>query len=176
MPLVVIPQTEASVYVDATTSPTDRTIRRVAQAQLGTGLVRPFRRDEKNDFANLTGEPLVRACVAQILGMEGANPDNPTVQGELEWDPARGSLLYLLRQKQNSLVTAELGRVYVADAIARFEPRIRLKAVKVSKDRSPDGEENVLVIRVLYDVLSTNQAGNQVLFSGIDQTVTLSGK
>lgn len=176
MALVLIPPTEASVYVDATPNPADRAQRLTAQAQLGAGLVRPFRRDEKSDFANLEGLPLIKACVGQILAMEGANPDNPNQQGELEWDPGRGSLLHLLRHRQNNETTAHMARVYVADAIARFEPRIRLRDARATRAKDDNGEEVVLVIRVLYDVMGVNQNSNQVLYSNVDQTVTLLGK
>lgn len=171
MALVVIPATEASVYTDATPSPLDRARKMDPAGQLGSGLLRPFRRDQKSDFANASGEALVRACVGQVLGMQGAGAIS---QGELPWAPERGSLLYLLRHQANDLVLQNLGRQYVIDALRAFEPRIRVRATRITREKGPTNEENVLLIRVVYDVLATPQPSNLVIFPGVDQTVSLS--
>lgn len=170
MALVVIPATEASVLVDATPSPLDRVQKRARNAHLGRGLIRPFRRDPKADFVNAEGEAVVRACLGQILGMQGSSD---FVQGELEWAPERGALLYLLRHQNNDIVLRELGRVYVLQAIARFEPRVQVKSTDVFRMRSPDGNESTLVIKLVYDIIRRNVAGNQVYLSGVDQTIEL---
>lgn len=173
MALQVIPQTEASVLADTTPSPFDRQVKVGADAHLGFGLLRPFRRDEKNDFANGGSLELIQACVGQILGMQGASSDNPAVDGELEWAPKRGSLLYLLRHQKNDLALRELARIYVVDALRRFEPRIRVKTVLASREKSDTGEEVVLLIRIKYDVISVNTPTNQVLFADVTQDVRL---
>ncbi len=171
MALVLIPATEASVYVDGTPSPLDRAGKLNASGLLGFGLVRPFRRDLKNDFASAGGADLVRACVGQILGMRGTSARS---KGELDWDPDRGSLLYLLRHQANDLVLEQLGRAYVVEALARFEPRISIKGVRITRDAGPDGSPDaVLSIRLVYDVLAAPKPSNLVLLSGIDQTITL---
>lgn len=170
MSLELIPATEAFALVDGTPSPLDRAIKRASNVVLGRGVLRPFRRDDKRDFANADGPALVRACVGQILGMMGSNE---RVQGELEWDPERGSLLYLLRHQKNSLVLQELGRVYVISALERFEPRVIVRRVAISREKASTGQETVFLIRLVYDVISTNSPGNVVLFSGIDQSVLL---
>jgi phage baseplate assembly protein W len=66
-------------------------------------------------------------------------------------------------------VLEELARVYVVDALKRWEPRIVVVGVAVGRLRH-DGE-NVLAIRIRYDIVSTNTPGNNVILSGIDQTV-----
>lgn len=169
MPLVVIPPTEAFAYEDASTSPRDRAQRLSATAQFGAGLVRPFRRDGKSDFTNTTDLALVKACVGQVLGMVGANPDNPMEQGELEWAPERGALLHKLRHQKNSFILQELGRVYVVDALRRWEPRVRVRHVSVTRERDQEGKETVLVIRINYDVVASTSS-NQVLFTDVEQT------
>lgn len=169
MALVVIPATEASVLLDATPSPTDR-VTKLSSNVIGRGLVRPFRRDDKNDFANAEGVELVKSCVGQILAMMGSSEIS---EGELEWDPERGSLTYLLRHQKNDLVLQELGRVYVVDALRRWEPRILIKAASVTREKAENGDETILLIRLLYDIISTNVPGNTVLFADIKQTVTL---
>lgn len=170
MALYLIPQTEAAAYLDTTPNPNDRPLRRAPFAHLGRGLLRPFRRDEKNDFAYAEGEPLVRACVGQLLGMQGSSDFS---RGELEWDPERGSKLYLLRHQNNDALLRELAKVYVQDAIVRFEPRVRLRAVVCTSERGPTGELNALVLRLRYDLLASNTATNRVVLDDIRQSVTI---
>ncbi len=169
MALVLIPQTADSVLLDVAVSPLDRAPRLDPSGQLGFGLLRPFRRDEKNDFASAGSVELLKACVGQVLGMRGAGP---TSAGELDWDPDRGSLLYLLRHQGSDLVLQQLGRVYVADALRRWEPRILLRKTRVSREAGPAGPDNVLSIRLTYDVLAAPAPSNSVLLSGVDQTVS----
>lgn len=168
--LRLIPRTEAATYVDTLTDPADRPMKRSAFAHLGRGVLRPFRRDEKNDFANAEGADLVRACVGQLLAMEASSEN---VRGELEWDPARGSQLYKLRHANNDAVLREMAKFYVTDALRRFEPRVRLTAIGVSGTYGPDGSLSVLLIRVKYDLLSSNNAANQVVLSGVKQTISI---
>lgn len=133
---------------------------------LGFGLLRPFRRDLKADFAADGGERLIRSAVGQILGtMAGSD----FTQGELAWRTEFGSLLHLLRHQKNDAVLQELARVYVVDALKRWEPRVVVTSVNVTRERQ-DGE-NVLALRLRYNVISTNVPGNNVLLEGIEQVV-----
>ncbi len=170
MPLVVIPQTEAFALVDATPSPSARIVRRNPRGVLGRGLVRPFRRDAQNDFASAEGLALVQSCIGQIVAMRGSSD---FILGELEWDPDRGSLLQILRHQKNALVLQELGRTYVVDAIRNWEPRVRIKAVRITREKDPEGQETIMLIRLVYDVISTNVPGNQVLFADVEQNLSL---
>ena len=128
---------------------------------LGFGLVRPFRRDGRADFLAAGGEQMIRSAVGQILGTVGASE---MTQGEIPWRTEFGSLLSRLRHQKNDSVLQELARVYVVDALKRWEPRIVVTAVTVRRAQH-DGE-NVLAIRIRYDVVSTN-----VLLSEVEQTV-----
>ncbi len=83
--------------------------------------------------------------------------------------PEFGSLLYLLRHQRNDAVLQELARVYVVDALERWEPRVVVTSVKVTRERQ-DGE-NVLAIRLRYNVISANVPGNNVLLEGVEQTI-----
>jgi len=136
------------------------------QEFLGFGLLRPLRRDQKADFAAAGGEQLIRSAVGQILGTIGASDATP---GELPWRTDFGSLLHRLRHQKNDSVLQELGRVYVVDALKRWEPRIAVTAVHLSREQH-DGK-NVLAIRVCYDVISTNTPENNVILSGVEQKV-----
>lgn len=169
MTLSLIATPPASTYDQGPgTSPLDRVIRFGSLAHLGFGLTRPFRRDEKHDFACTGGLALVKSCVQQVLLTRCSNPDNPALQGEIDWAPERGSLLYLLRHKKNTLTDHARARIYVIDALRRWEPRVVLKNVSVEESQlSP----NVMLINLLYDVISTNLAANRVVYPGVDQTV-----
>jgi phage baseplate assembly protein W len=156
----------------SSTTPLDRFFQAGADAQLGYGLIRPFRRDEKNDFANAGGERLVRACVGQVLGTFASSPENPDVIGELRWNSSFGSLLYLLRHKSNNLVTQQLAKFYVAQALARWEPRVRLKEVEATVEETPGQGKNKLVIRLKYDFVASS-GSNNVILPDIEQTVTV---
>jgi len=135
---------------------------------LGFGLLRPFRRDRKADFAAAGGEALVRSAVGQILGTMASSD---FTQGELPWRTEFGSLLHLLRHQKNDAVLQELARVHVADALKRWEPRVQLTSVQVSRER--DHGENVLAIRLRYNIISANVPGNNVIVDGIEQTVRI---
>jgi phage baseplate assembly protein W len=136
------------------------------QAFLGFGLLRPFRRDQKADFAAAGDEAAVKSAVGQILGTIGASD---FTQGELPWRTDFGSLLHLLRHQKNDRVLQELGRVYVVDALKRWEPRVIVTSVQVAREEH-DGE-NVLAIRLRYNLISSNVPGNNVVLSGLEQTV-----
>ena len=170
MALVLIPPTALSVYVDASTSPLDRVLKLDAGMQLGNGLVRPLQRNQRNDFSNARGLDLVKACVGQILGMRGTSPKN---QGELPWDPDRGSLLQLLRHQSNDSVLQAMARVHVVGALQKYEPRVSVKNVSTSRIISGSGQPDIYLINLLYDVLAVNQPGNAVLFSNVPQQVQL---
>jgi hypothetical protein len=133
---------------------------------LGFGLLRPFRRDRKADFAAAGGEALVRSAVGQILGTMASSD---FTQGELPWRTEFGSLLHLLRHQKNDAVLQELARVHVADALKRWEPRVQLTSVQVTRER--DRGENVLALRIRYNIISANVPGNNVILAGMEQTV-----
>ena len=138
----------------------------MANEFLGFVLLRPFRRDRKVDFAAAGGEALVRSAVGQILGTMASSD---FTQGELPWRTEFGSLLHLLRHQKNDAVLQELARVHVADALKRWEPRVQLTSVQVTRER--DRGENVLAIRLRYNIISANTPGNNVIVAALEQTV-----
>jgi len=140
----------------------------MANEFLGFGLLRPFRRDRKADFAAAGGEALVRSAVGQILGTMASSD---FTQGELPWRTEFGSLLHLLRHQKNDAVLQKLARVHVADALRRWEPRVQLTSVQVTRER--DRGENVLAIRLRYDVISASVPGNNVIVAGVEQIVRM---
>lgn len=137
----------------------------VDQVFLGKCVIRPFIRDGKRDFRNEFGEVNVRAAVAQVLGTICSS--DYTV-GELPWRPEFGSLLYLLRHLNNDLDIVELAKVYVADAVRTWEPRIDLKDVKVSQVDTGTGGLNTIEITVRYSIVDRRR--NSVLVPSVTQT------
>lgn len=135
---------------------------------LGFGLVAPFRRDRKLDFTSAGGAELVRSSVGQILSTKGATEFS---EGELSWRTEFGSALHLLRHQNNDDVLQELARINVVDALINFEPRLRVTDVQVTRE-TQDGE-NILAIRVRFDVIDQNVPSNDVLLEGLESTFTV---
>jgi hypothetical protein len=162
----LLPEPPATAPSAAATAEVEGPARGTGNEFLGFGLLRPFRRDLKADFAADGGERVIRSAVGQILGtMAGSD----FTQGELPWRTEFGSLLHLLRHQKNDAVLQELARVYVVDALKRWEPRVVVTSVKVTREEQ-DGE-NTLGIRLRYNVISTNVPGNNVLLQGVEQKV-----
>jgi phage baseplate assembly protein W len=77
----------------------------------------------------------------------------------------------VLRQQRNDQLLEELGRVYVVDALRRWEPRISVTSVQIGRVQH-DGV-NVLELRVRYDVVSTNVPGNNIILSELEQLIAV---
>lgn len=142
---------------------------------LGRGILAPFVRDQKNDFANASDEENVRACVMQVLGTE-CSTDGGEIGGELPWRPEFGSLWYLVRHRGNDESLLEVARVYVTRALQRWEPRVRLTGVRVVRSKSDPARVagyDTITAFLDYDIVTTSRAGNQVVISGVSQEVRL---
>lgn len=138
---------------------------------LGKGLLRPFRRDEKSDFANAAGEELVRACVGQVLG---TRCNSAHAVGELPWRPEFGSLLHSLRHSNNNDALHQVAQGFVIDALRRWEPRVNVTGFGINRRRSmPNGPEDILEVLVQYDIIDRNVRGNNVIVKGQKTTVEL---
>lgn len=105
------------------------------------GSLLPFRRDKKLDFANGTGDELLRSKILQVLMTRGANP---TSEGELPWRTTFGAGLDLLRHQRNDAALAELARVQVQDALNKWLPGVEVVGAAVVKDY------NSLLLKVQY--------------------------
>lgn len=148
---------------------------RTTLAFLGSCLARPFRRDGRGDFANLSGVALVKAAVGQVLGTD-ASSDNGKHSGELPWRPRFGSLLRLLVHRNlDDPMTVALARYYVAESLNRWEPRVRVRKVWLTPPDDPKLDKRAFVVRLRYDIITQNVAGNAVVESGVEQAVTITG-
>jgi phage baseplate assembly protein W len=125
---------------------------------LGQGLLRPFRRDQKNDFASDSGVELVVACVGQILGTKA---DSALCPGEVQWRTDFGSRLHLLRHANNNDVNNALATVYVQEALKKWEPRVTVVNVTVEKT----AVQRELIVHVNFNVV--DRGGRTIL---ADQT------
>lgn len=110
------------------------------------GILTPFRRDQKNDFANGGGKALLRSHLQQILGVRAGNE---VMQGEYPWRSDFGSLLELIRHRPNDVTTRELARSYVITAVSRWTKALRITGVDLIT--LPD-QPNIMVLRVWYEI------------------------
>lgn len=131
---------------------------------LGRGLLRPFRRDQKNDLATATGEALVKACLVQVLGTKA---DSAVSSGELPWRTDFGSRLHLLRHQNNTDGMLELAAVMVQEA-ARWEPRVRARAFKL--EEHGDTNPRALYLRVRYALVDRT---GRVVKDGLEASVPI---
>jgi len=95
------------------------------------GVITPFRRDRKRDFASDDGDALLASKVVEVLATEGATARS---SGELPWRTAFGTPLQLLRHQKNDVALGELARIYIRDAFRRWLPDATLLGVSVVRD------------------------------------------
>lgn len=79
-----------------------------------SGLLRPFRRDEKAGFAQGAGDALVE----QRLGAVCA------ANGELPWKPELDSGVDKLRNQSHTQMREQFAQVYLSEAISKNEPGV----------------------------------------------------
>jgi hypothetical protein len=115
------------------------------------GLLAPFQRDRKRDFASSEGDDLLASKVEQVLATEGSTLRSV---GELPWRTAFGTPLGVLRHQRNEVVLGELARVYIRDALARWVPEATLVAVEVQRE----GSELCLRVRFSSSTGATGMA------------------
>lgn len=136
-------------------------------AYLGSGLIAPFRRDGKDDFANASGKELVNKTVGLILATRRAGPKNV---GEVPFNQELGTLLPTLRHRNiNDPTTEELARHYTVDSITENEPRIRVKGVGYI----PRPDKNRLSVRLRYDLVERGTSGINVVARDIEEEYDL---
>lgn len=132
-------------------------------AYLGAGVLLPFRRDGKDDFANGSGLEVIDTSLTSIMGTMRAGPAN---DGEVPFNQQLGTLLALLRHRNiDDPTTAELATHYTSESIVANEPRIKPKAVGFR----PRADDNRLTVRLKYDVVDRDTRGINVISSDIEQ-------
>lgn len=152
------PMTIDLVVASQATADTGRSL--TSSAISGRGILRPFRRDKKTDFSNGQGAALVRSAVGLVLGTICGSE---TSHGELPWRTEFGSLVHLLRMRNNSPALAELARNRIVGALQRWVPAVRVRAVLVTQK----GDKTTVSTR--YDVV--DPVGTKVLIAGLETVV-----
>lgn len=144
---------------EVSTSQAAANVSRGIPSFLGQGLLRPFRRDQKADFAAGAGIELVKAAVEQILGTKA---DSVRAPGELPWRTDFGSRLHLLRHQNNTDALRDQARLMSQEALQKWEPRV----VPGIVDLIQNGREARL--RVTFSVVDR---GGRTLLQGAEAFV-----
>jgi len=105
----------------------------------GIGLLLPFKRNGKGDFATGSGDELIRSQIRLVLGCRG---DSQVTVGELPWRTSFGSELDSLRHLPLDSTTIGIADSKVRDAFKRWLGH--LLYVNVSARR--DGERLLLFV------------------------------
>ena len=92
------------------------------------GILRPFRRDQKNGFALGSGEILLTSLLGQLLGTVAGAAERP---GEIPWDPDVGSRVRRLKHSMNRPARDEIARAFVVDAVRRYLPQIIVTRARI---------------------------------------------
>lgn len=92
----------------------------------GVGLVLPFQRDGRGDFAHAYDEKLYASEMEMILTTQG---DSPASIGELPWRTSFGAGLHRLRFMPNSVATRELARTMIQKSLKRWMPEVIVRNV-----------------------------------------------
>lgn len=138
---------------------------------LGFGLIQPFRFDGKTDFAAAGGLALVQSSIEQII-QTMCDDESSESGGELLWDTEFGARVNALRHRQMNPTLREMAKAWITDAIARYEPRVRIQEMTFEvRDDGTGRKRNVLFIALRYDIVANPRAGNAVVAQGISQVV-----
>ena len=106
------------------------------------GLLTPFQRDGKGDFAKATADDdaLFESALTFVLETRG---DSPVAVGEMPWRTSFGSELDRLRFLPNSLATVEIARTMVDKAVREWLPSVEVLNVRGSRE----GQSLLLEVR-----------------------------
>jgi phage baseplate assembly protein W len=142
--------------------------RRFQFQPFGYGLIRPFQRDQKGDFATAGDAKLVSAAIGQILGTFASSDFS---QGEMPWRPEFGSLLYLLKHRPNTPALDQLAHQYVVQAIQQWERRVVVTDVFIGRDFEEDGGLNSLIIKVRFNFIDTSSGA--VIYQDLETSIII---
>ncbi len=112
--------------------------------EFGCGIICPFQRDGKGDFANASGLSLLKSDVAELIGIIG-----PTVQqpGELPWNTEVGSRVLLMKHRgQHAEMVRATAEQMVSAPVRMWEKRARVASTSVVIDEKAQS----LTIRFSY--------------------------
>lgn len=119
------------------------------QPQVGSGWKFPPRLDARGRIELVSGERDIEEAIKIVL---------LTRKGERPMRPEFGSDLDSLVFASNDAATAGLAERYIAEALARWEPRIDVMSI----DARPSEGRSALDIDIRYRVRATNDERNLV--------------
>lgn len=161
-PILTDPLTPAVPVTVVTRAETGRSVDTAGIT--GRGLLRPFRRDQKRDFASGTGAELVAAQLGQVLGTICSSE---VTGGELPWRTEFGSLLHLLRLGNMDPVLIEEARAFVGLAIQRWVPRVRITDIELEQNDF----DTAIVMRISWDLQS--EGSERLVVTGLETEIAL---
>lgn len=117
------------------------------------GLLAPFMRDRKRDFASGSGTELLASKVVQVIATEG---DTATSSGEMPWRTAFGSGFQTLRHQRSDDALAALAHVYARDPLRRWVPEAELLGVTVAR------VEDALYVQIRFREAAIGTRGQEL--------------
>lgn len=123
--------------------------------QYGQGLICPFQRDGKGDFAHESGVGLVNSNLAEAIGIIGPIGSSP---GEVPWRGGLGSQLHTLRHRHlhSDLLQATASHMVAGAARAAIQGVI-VGPVSVETDDSK------LFLRMKYRLAGSEPTGEELV-------------
>lgn len=140
------------------------TARLLGSGLFGRGILFPLRRDGKGDFLTSNGPNGIRAMVALVLTTVARSGSEAL--GEVPWRTEFGSILPLLRMRNNDAALRAQAKMEVIEALARWIPAIQINDVIFEK-----GGRYKMICKVLYDIVDTT--GSRVVVPGITAAVPI---
>lgn len=111
----------------------------------GRGILCPFQRDGKGDFAHGDGLPLLRSDIGELLGIIGPARAEP---GEVPWRTDLGSRVVQLKHRGiHAEMTRATAELETAGALRKWEPRVVVGPVRVTSGELAD---TALAVHVSY--------------------------
>lgn len=115
-----------------------------AKEFLGQGLSFPVHLDASGQVGMASGNTDIEQSIQIVLG---------TSPGERLMRPAFGCRVYELLFDPDDIATRMLVASYVEEALARWEPRIKMLSVDINDDH---GNVGTLLVEISYEVKSTH--------------------
>jgi len=133
--------------------------------KFGHGILFPFVRDEKGDFANAGELDCLSSDISMLLGVIGPSVDGP---GELPFATELGSRIVELKHRQiHSDLTNALASQYTGETIRRWDNRVRVgKTTTQILDQG--GQENMLLVKTVVKPVGYNSNENTIVSAEVE--------
>ena len=121
--------------------------------EYGNGIICPFQRDGKGDFANADGLDLLKSDIGELIGVIGPTTQQP---GELPWNTELGSRVLMMKHRglHAEMVRANADQL-VSAPVRRWENRARVRSTEVVVDENAQS----LTIKFSYVPIGKRSVG-----------------